>query len=500
MSRNFTRRDFVKSSLYGLILTSIPGQRVFGQTTFRQRLDWDTFKVGKNYASFLDAIGKMRANTNPSDKRSWVYWINAHVNYCPHGIAYLLAWHRGFLYYFEQQLRAVSGNSALTIPYWDYYKNPTIPAEFTNPASWNPLYVQRVNTDVTQALTLAPFSDSVTNMQRGLVNAFEPSLESSPHNPVHNIIGGIMATMQSPTDPIFWLHHANIDRLWSAWVAADNGRIMPARTDPYWDGSFTYATKLTLRRDKTIDTRSDLGYFYQNETMPATLPPAALAEPIELAMAGAAGELAMLGTSDGSVIIRPPSRPPLGNFLLTGMRSTGTNRLSIGGARQIALNEASISAQVPIEMQASQFVQSIFKKMEALPFGRVDPSLGPYTSIQIVLDDVRTTPQGINGGYFYQLYLNLPASKDIADTEEKYLLGNVGPFQIAGAMHHDYATGNSGVRLVFPATQLLKTLLTSKEITELTISFVRISGNNSPTGDVITIGECRIEVSTDDIE
>lgn len=499
MPWNFTRRDFIKSSLYGLILTSIPGQRAFGQTTYRQRLDWDTFKTGKDYASFLDAIGKMRANTNANDKRSWVYWTNAHLSYCPHGIAYLLAWHRGYLYYFEQQLRAVSGNSALTVPYWDYYKNPTIPVEFTNPASWNPLYVQRVNTDVTQALTLAPFSNSVTNMQRGLVNAFEPSLESAPHNPVHNIIGGVMADLHSPMDPIFWVHHANIDRLWSAWELADNGRIVPARTDPYWNGNFTFATKLTLRRNKTIDTRSDLGYFYQNETMPVTLPPAALAEPIQLAMAGTTGELAMLGTLGGGGIIRPPSRPPVGNFPLSVMRLTGTNRLSIGGARQIALNEASISAQVPIDAPASQIVQSIFKKMEALPFGRVDASLGPYTSIQVILDDVRITSQGVSGGYFYKIYLNLPSSENAADTEEKYLLGSVGPFEIAGAKHHDHATGSSNVRLVFPATQLLKKL-THEGITELTISFVRVSGNSSPTGEAIFISECRIEVSTDDIE
>lgn len=499
MPRNFTRRDFVKSSLYGLILTSIPGQDAFGQTIYKQRLDWDTFKVGKNYASFLDAIGKMRANTNTSDKRSWGYWTNTHVSYCPHGIAYFLAWHRGYLYYFEQQLQAVSGNPSLTLPYWDYYKNPRIPAEFTNPASWNPLYVPRVNTDVTQALTLAPFSGSLTNMQRGLINAFEPSLESKPHNPVHDIIGGIMTTMQAPLDPIFWLHHANIDRLWSAWVAADNGRIMPARTDSYWDGNFTYATKLTLRRNKTIDTRLDLGYFSQNETMPTTLPPVALSEPIQIAMAGTAGELPLLGASGGNERNRAPRRPPLGNFPLSKMRSTGTNRLSIGGARQLTLNEDSISAYVPIDVPAKKIVQSIFKKMEALPFGRTDSSLGPYTSIQIVLDNVRIQSQGLTGGYFYQIYLNLPTTEGAEDTEDKYLLGNVGPFQIAGAMHHDHAAENSGVRLVFPATNLLKNL-TSTELSEVTISFVRVSGNNSPKGDVITIGEFRIEVSTDDIE
>ena len=498
MPCNFTRRDFMKSSLYGLSLAAFPGQHAAAQT-FRQRLDWEDFKVSRHYASFLDAIGKMRANTNASDKRSWLYWTNAHVTYCPHSFAYFLAWHRGYLYYFEQQLRAISGNNALTLPYWDYYKNPVIPAEFTNPASWNPLYIQRVNTDVTQALTLAPFADNVTNMQRGLVNAFETSLESMPHNPVHNIIGGVMSDMQSPLDPIFWVHHANIDRLLSAWVAADNGRIMPARTDVYWNGNFTYSTKLTLRRNMTVDTRTDMGYFYQNETLPTALPPTVLAEPVQLAMAGNAGKLAMLGSPASGEQPLLPKRPPLGNFSLSGPRPTGIQRRSIGGVRQMALNEHAVSARIPVNTQEKQGVQSVLKKMTAPPFGRADTSLGPHTSIQVVLDNVRNTPLGASGGYFYKIYLNLPLKADATESEEKYLLGNLGPFQVAGARHHVGANNNAGVQLVFPATQLLQNL-TSEDLNELTVSFVRISGNNSPAGDAIKIGELRIEVSTDDVE
>jgi hypothetical protein len=34
---------------------------------------------------------------------------------------------------------------------------------------------------------------------------------------MHRWTGGDMATWMSPLDPIFWLHHANVDRLWSQW-------------------------------------------------------------------------------------------------------------------------------------------------------------------------------------------------------------------------------------------------------------------------------------------
>src|SRR5205814_339845 len=52
-------------------------------------------------------------------------------------------------------------------------------------------------------------------------------LEGQPHNNVHNCIGG-MSTQQnsggfmqanlSPVDPIFWLHHSNVDRIWDVWT------------------------------------------------------------------------------------------------------------------------------------------------------------------------------------------------------------------------------------------------------------------------------------------
>ena len=52
-------------------------------------------------------------------------------------------------------------------------------------------------------------------------------LEAKPHNSVHRCVGsldcnfvdrrGFMTDMLSPVDPIFFLHHANMDRLWDVW-------------------------------------------------------------------------------------------------------------------------------------------------------------------------------------------------------------------------------------------------------------------------------------------
>jgi hypothetical protein len=34
---------------------------------------------------------------------------------------------------------------------------------------------------------------------------------------VHRWIGGDMLSMTSPNDPIFFLHHSNVDRIWAKW-------------------------------------------------------------------------------------------------------------------------------------------------------------------------------------------------------------------------------------------------------------------------------------------
>jgi tyrosinase len=47
------------------------------------------------------------------------------------------------------------------------------------------------------------------------------------HADVHAWVGGTMRDLlTSPADPLFWLHHANIDRIYTSWRKqhADNSR------------------------------------------------------------------------------------------------------------------------------------------------------------------------------------------------------------------------------------------------------------------------------------
>ncbi|KAG9250118.1 uncharacterized protein F5Z01DRAFT_428292 [Emericellopsis atlantica] len=48
-------------------------------------------------------------------------------------------------------------------------------------------------------------------------DAFRQRLEGYPHGAIHSAIGGDMVPAHSPNDPIFFLHHGQVDRIWTLW-------------------------------------------------------------------------------------------------------------------------------------------------------------------------------------------------------------------------------------------------------------------------------------------
>jgi tyrosinase len=286
-----------------------------------------------------------------------------------------------------------------------------------------------------------------------------------------------MADMQSPIDPIFWLHHANIDRLWVAWAAAGGGRTMPAKSASYWSGSYTYTSALTMARNLTWDTRTDLAYYYQNETLPTTLP----------ALAADEGAMSQQATGSSSM----PAPPPTGTFRLSNPRATGDSTFAVAGALQVVLGERSLSVQLPSGSDHSQAIARIARGTAAPIRG----SALKYKSVHVVLDDIAITAEGSNGGYFYNLYLNVPAARSASSATRTSLIGTLGAFQVRAAAHQ--RGGRAKLRYI--VTQFLSDIPVV-DIGMTTVSFVRVSGDRNPAGPAIEIGEVRIELSTDEDE
>jgi tyrosinase len=211
--------------------------------------------------------------TPPSNADRAKYWEQ-----CQHGSWYFLPWHRGYVLAFEKLVRDAIATlpnppAQWALPYWNYFgtgvanvDQSALPPEFASP-DWpdgtgnNPLFAPRRfgpngDGDVFVPLSMvnlkaldepdftgaggggsAGFGGVDTGFAHG--GQTHGAVETQPHDWVHGLVGGSDANdlpglmshpLSAGLDPIFWLHHANIDRLWEVW--RNGGRQDPA--EPRW--------------------------------------------------------------------------------------------------------------------------------------------------------------------------------------------------------------------------------------------------------------------------
>ncbi len=158
---------------------------------------------------------------------------NPSPSWCLHGYPGFLTWHRAYMLMFERALQTL--NPSLTLPYWDWSSRDTtgVPA-----ACASATYVNRAGDTVPNPLYAGPlpsgsytnrradidttsFGDSATGAQDALTETGFDDFQSAingPHGSVHGRVSGHMGSVpEAGFDPIFYLHHANVDRLWAIW-------------------------------------------------------------------------------------------------------------------------------------------------------------------------------------------------------------------------------------------------------------------------------------------
>jgi tyrosinase len=303
-----------------------------------------------------------------------------------------------------------------------------------------------------------------------------------------SLING-MAGLRSPDDPVFWLHQANLDRLWTAWMRAGAGRQVPAPGEPYWSGQLDYADgpqATALLRDSGA-----LGYRYADETLPAALADKAEAQSF-LSATPAADSAAAL---PGMAIVWPQLSRSIAPFQALQFRSAaGTvhaidaSHIALASARGIVLAQSDVTVELALDANISEALQRLFSAQ--LPFAGT-----AHQSLQIVLDNLQLLESGAGGGYYYALYLNLPPATDTALAQQRYLLGSLGAFEIAAARQRMQRGLAGSVRIAFAATGLQRQLANAP-LRGLALSFIRVNGANSaPSGEMISIGELRLELA-----
>lgn len=135
-----------------------------------------------------------------------------------------LPWHRLQLVRFEQIVARVSGKADFALPYWDWSRDPFPPLFFDDPVFAMPGRAAPRGLVMDSRWFTGklddPFDTFFGAPRQGGARYLSGSAEWSGHNLMHGFVGGDMNDLpRAPNDPIFWLHHANVDRSWTLWRA-----------------------------------------------------------------------------------------------------------------------------------------------------------------------------------------------------------------------------------------------------------------------------------------
>jgi tyrosinase len=286
------------------------------------------------------------------------------------------------------------------------------------PGSAETMYLETVTPYYDQAYGFADFQD------------FNQTLDGQPHGAVHVDTGSgdqqvtqggwMTSTVTASFDPVFWLHHSEIDRFWVGWNAAGNATPadptwLAAQDDPllatrwnFWaDGNL--ANTIVVHPGQMVDPANlaapfPYSYGYQNlPTIPApTTSGAAQAAATGVPQAAAARPLVA-----GRVL--QASAAPAG-----------------GSAAELGPQPVTVPVPVvaPVQAAAAQLAES--------PSGAEPP--------RVILRLEGITADGPPGNY--EIYLNYPeADRGTAGSVPHY----VGLLAGFGAdHHHDHGDGDDG--------------------------------------------------------
>ena len=192
---------------------------------------------------------------------------------CQHGNYFFWSWHRMYLYWFERIIRKMGDDSCWALPYWNW-SSPTerqLPAPFLD--SGSELYIPTPNRSAgMNGGGSLPSSDVSYSSSFAQTNFTTTSLiiQGTPHGAVHVDVGGWMGSVPTAAqDPIFYLHHANMDRLWDLWLAQGGGRSDPLGDTTWKSTPFTFfnetGTQVTMTACEVLRAAQQLNYVYEGE-------------------------------------------------------------------------------------------------------------------------------------------------------------------------------------------------------------------------------------------
>jgi tyrosinase len=298
---------------------------------------------------------------------------------------------------------------------------------------------------------VASFGGGVTGFSHGGGQATTGGLERTPHGDVHMAVGFDPVARQgywmadfntAGLDPLFWLHHCNLDRLWDVWLVQSTSIGNPS--DPRWRTPSNAATGQRMPfilsmpgkpnfsftpADVVDSAKSVFAYRYDG------LPPRPVGK--GLAAASTAPKMAAVDETPAKLI----------------GAASGPVSLDGGSAR----------ASVAVRPQPSA------------PAGR--HSLAPQAAPHIYLNLENIVSKG--PALPYRVFLNVPHDFDPEQFVDHFV-GTLPMFGVDEASRDDGPHGGSGLSYVFDVTDVVKRLGINAAETPLDVAFVPKGGDTGP--------------------
>jgi tyrosinase len=266
-----------------------------------------------------------------------------------------------------------------------------------------------------------------------------------PHDIIHVVVGG-SGWMSDPNfaarDPIFWLHHCNIDRLWNRWLGLGGGRANPVENAVWMDQPFAFfdetGSMVQMSGRDIVESARQLGYRYDDE--PLATPRAFVAA----SMIRSDVEASMAGAEDAA-----PAEA--GVAVTLGHETTTVSVPAEGGPAALARETAQVGSIV-------------------LDLSDIEYELPPTV--------------------WYEVYINLPET-ETPTPRSSYFAGNLAFFAVAP--HHHQEEGQTG-RLDMEISGVLERLARqgSEMAGELKVTFVARGAGEGAPERLVRIGRLRV--------
>jgi tyrosinase len=184
--------------------------------------------------AFTDAVNRLR------DDGGYDTFVDQHRGAMSHGHGgpAFFPWHREYVRRFEEELQKI--DPSVNVPFWDW-TTENLNGAGTESLIWRADFMGGPGRAADGAVTDGPFAHwglvrSTFDIfsfpgTGGTIAGFMASSDYStfrriegPHGAAHLWVGGFVGNaVIAPRDPVFWLIHSNVDRLWALWIRDQSG-------------------------------------------------------------------------------------------------------------------------------------------------------------------------------------------------------------------------------------------------------------------------------------